>query len=131
MEIIPTDLENIINDYKGQIETHNNHKRVMKELNKLELEYHDVGIKKLRLTKINSCESRYATFCNNCGNYGEITEAVYEQDGINTTFNYLDLKRPRKLKYYHRITSLFYDELPDKKFCYCHHTGTETYHFLL
>jgi len=120
METLPKELEDIILDYKCQLETHLKYEILKTEFkDTLEFEYHSIGPKLLRLTRINKYEKRYSTYCTKCGNYGEIAEAVYSQNDKRITHNKCDFNKETEFVYYHRNTSKYYKELPDRKFCYC------------
>jgi len=118
---LPKDLENIINDYKLQFETIEKYKKVMKEFKATyQFENNELGnIRIVRTTKWHSYDYRFSTFCIKCGNFGDITEAIYENDEYIRTLEECNLNKQMSLKYFHRITSRYYDRLPDKKFCYC------------
>ena len=131
MEQLPKELEDIIIDYKVQMETEIKHKKLMKQSEGMYVfENSTIGHKKLRIIKINSHKDRYSTFCKKCGNYGEMAEAIYIQNGDNVTREQCDFTQYNTLVYFHRITSRFYDDLPDSKFCYCLY-GDDTYNILL
>ena len=121
MDILPKDLENIIKDYKYNIEITESYDKVIKEFKKIfdfKVNYLD-NTRIIRIIKLHSHEYRFSTFCNKCGNFGDIAEAVYENEGLIKTLKQCHLNKPITLKYFHRITSRYYKNLPDKKFCYC------------
>jgi len=121
MDILPKDLENIIEDYKYNIETTENYDKVMKEFKNLfEIEVNNISSTRVvRIVKFYSYNYRFSTFCNKCGNFGDIAEAIYANQGFIRTLKQCNLNEPIKLQYFHRITSRYYKLLPDKKFCYC------------
>ena len=120
MDLLPKEIEDIIIDYKYQLETHEKYDNLKQQFkDTIELEYHSIGNRVMRLTRFNSYEKKYSTHCSYCGNYGEIAEAIYSQNDKQITHKKCKFDRSNKFVYYHRITSKFYDELPDKKFCYC------------
>ena len=133
MEHIPKELEDIILDYKVQLETTFNYKKLMKQFEEIyDISDSSIGTtKELRLTKINSHKQRYSTFCKKCGNYGEMAEAIYIQNNKNVTHKNCDFTKQNTLVYFHRITSKYYDELPDNKFCYCIQDVDNFYNILL
>ena len=121
MDSLPKDLENIVDDYKEQIEVTENYKKVIKEL-KITYQFDNTELgntRIIRTIKWHSHDYRFSTFCIKCGNFGDITEAIYLNDGCIRTLEECDLTKPISLKYFHRITSRYYNRLPDKKFCYC------------
>jgi len=121
MDLLPKDLEKIIDDYKLQFETIENYNKVLKEFKvAYQFENNELGnIRIVRVIKLHSYEYRFSTFCIKCGNFGDITEAIYENDECIRTLEQCDLNKPMALKYFHRITARYYNKLPDKKFCYC------------
>ena len=121
MNSFPKDLQNIVDDYKEQLEVTENYKKVLNELKSI---YNFVNselspTRMIREIKWHSYNYRFSTFCIKCGNYGDITEAIYENDKCVRTLEECDLTKEMKLLYFHRITSRYYERLPDKKFCYC------------
>ena len=121
MDSLPTDLENIIDDYKKQLEITENYKKVIKELKTTyNFDNTELGNTRIiRTIKWHSYDYRFSTFCIKCGNFGDITEAIYQNGEYIRTLEECDLTKSMYLLYFHRITSRYYDRLPDRKFCYC------------
>lgn len=121
MDSLPKDLANIIDDYKVQLETIENYNKVIKEFKgSFIFENNELGNTRIvRVIKWYSHDYRFSTFCRKCGNFGDITEAIYKNDECIRTLEECDLNKKMNLIYFHRITSRYYNRLPDKKFCYC------------
>ena len=121
MNSLPKDLENIVDDYKLQLDVYDNYKKVIKEFKTTyQFENNKLGNTRIiRVIKWHSYDYRFSTFCIQCGNFGDITEAIYLNDECIRTLEECDFNKNMILKYFHRITSRYYDRLPDRKFCYC------------
>ena len=121
MDFLPKDLEDIIYDYKVQLEIIENYNKVMREFKtSFIFENNKLGNTRIvRSIKWHSHDYRFSTFCCKCGNFGDITEAIYLNDECIRKLEECDLNKPISLRYFHRITSRYYNTLPDKKFCYC------------
>ncbi len=121
MDSLPKDLKNIVNDYKLQIETTENYNKVIKEFkDTYQFKNNKLGNTRIvRIIKWHSYDHRFSTFCIKCGNFGDVIEAIYENDECIRTLEECNLNKQIKLKHFHRITSRYYNKLPDKKFCYC------------
>ncbi len=121
MDLLPKDLENIVDNYKEQLEVSENYKKVIKEFKTTyQFDNSELGNARIiRKIKWHSYDYRFSTFCIKCGNFGDITESIYQNEKCVRTLGECNLNKQMKLLYFHRITSRYYDRLPDKKFCYC------------